>query len=116
MQHIRDIFVRPLHVVGLKILSVNTDGNLVTGPMYWPHIYVVDTSGSDAVTLTINLPAGDQLQHAARTPSGRIVFTTFNSRSVTVISDYDDVITRADLTDPQHFSLQQPAIITQHFS
>ncbi len=100
VQHTRDVVVRrsQSQYTGLCALSVKGNGNLITGALYSKQIYVVDLNNIEDDPSIINIHEGIGLLDAAWIPAGRIVFTTHNSPTVTVVSedDYDD-ITRIDL-------------------
>ena len=95
---------------GVFIMSVFNDKLLVSCVYYCSQLFIYSREGRHLATITIN--DNDKLWDATWTPRGNIVYTTFKSNKVVVMSESSEVITtNTQTTSPLYLSVSNDDII-----
>ena len=116
-QLLQNFTVDQLKGVFANILSVYNDKLLVSygGMLGLSQLFIYSREGRHLSTITIdnnNKLKSDKLWDATWTPRGNIVYTTYNSNTVVVMSECGKVIfKRTQMTEPRHFSVSCDDII-----
>ena len=93
----------------MDVLSIYNDKLLVSSSNLC-EIYVFSWEGS--YLSTIKIEQNDELYDATWTPYGNIVYTTYNSKKVVLISDSGDIITtHFNLTAPNRLSVSNDCVL-----
>ena len=91
------------------ILSVFND-KLLVSCAYLSQLFIYSREGRHLSTITTN--NNDKLCDATWTPRGNIVYTTYDSNKVVVMSESGKIITtHTQMTDPRRFSVSSENII-----
>ena len=99
------------HLTGnssLIIISLFNDKVLVSCKNL-SQLFIYNCKGHSLLTITINNE--DMLYDAAWTPRGNIVYTTWNSKKVMVMSESRDIIACTQMAEPRHISVSYDDII-----
>ena len=109
-QLLKNFTVDQLKGLSVNILSVFNDKLLVSCGVDLSQLFIYSREGRHLSTITTN--DNDELWDATWTPRGNIVYTTFSSNRVVVMSESGKVITtHTQMTDPRYLSVSSDDII-----